>query len=126
MLFDTDILIWVERGNAKAARLLDGSPERAIAVQTYLELVQGARDKRHLQVIRRFLRDHAFKIVSLSEGIGHRAAVYIEAYALPHGMRAADALIAATATETGLTLCTSNSKHFKFIPDLDLKVFKPD
>lgn len=57
--------------------------------------------------------------------IGHRALIYIEEYALSHGLRAGDALIAATATENNMTLCSSNSKHFKPIKDLKIKVFRP-
>ena len=51
--------------------------------------------------------------------------VDIEEYALSHGLRAGDALVAATAAEHGLTLCTSNAKHFSPIRDLKIRVFKP-
>jgi predicted nucleic acid-binding protein len=51
--------------------------------------------------------------------------VYIKEYALPNGLRAGDAIIAATATESNLMLLTSNAKHFKSIKDLKLKIFRP-
>jgi predicted nucleic acid-binding protein len=51
--------------------------------------------------------------------------VYIEEYALASGLRAADALIAATATENNLTLTSGNGKHFKPIHGLRLKIFIP-
>jgi predicted nucleic acid-binding protein len=51
--------------------------------------------------------------------------VYIEQFALSHGLTATDALIAASAVELQMPLATSNSKHFKAIPSLELKVFKP-
>jgi len=54
-----------------------------------------------------------------------RAAVYIEEYALSHGLRAGDALVAVTAAEHGLTMCTGNAKHFRPIRDLEIRVFKP-
>jgi predicted nucleic acid-binding protein len=46
-------------------------------------------------------------------------------YTLSHGLRAGDAIIAATAAENNLTLVSSNTKHFKPIKELKLKIFKP-
>ncbi len=90
-----------------------------------MELLQGAREKRQHEYILDFLHEFNFQILPLSENIGHRAAIYIEEYSLPHGLRAGDALIAATATENGVTLCTTNVKHYRPIKELKLKVFKP-
>lgn len=125
MIFDTDIFIWLQRGNRKAAHQIDVESERFISVQTYLELLQCAANKKQHEYTRGFLKDYGFKVLPLSENIGHRAAVYIETYGLSHGLRAGDALIAATAAEHNLCLCSSNEKHFKPIKDLLLKVFRP-
>jgi predicted nucleic acid-binding protein len=40
-------------------------------------------------------------------------------------MRAGDAIIAATATENGLTLATGNARHFRPVKDLSLRIFRP-
>jgi hypothetical protein len=125
MLFDTDILIWVQRGNGKAARLVDHASERFLSVQTYMELLQAARDKREHAIIKQYVRDLSFSVLPLTENIGHRALVYVEGYALSSGIRAGDAIIAATATENGLTLVTGNARHFRPVKDLSLKIFKP-
>ena len=125
MLFDTDILIWIQRGNLRAAALVENEEERSISVLTYMELLQGAREKRHHAQILHFLRENGFQILPLNENIGHRAAIYVEEYSLSHGLRAGDALIAATATENGMTLCTSNMRHYRPIKELKLKVFRP-
>lgn len=127
MLFDTDIFIWIQRGNIKAARLIEKEDERLLSVQSYMELLQCAQNKKQNDNIKSFLKDFGFHVLPLSEreNIGHRAAIYIEEYSLPHGLRAGDAIIAATATENNAMLCSSNVKHFQAIKELKLKSFKP-
>lgn len=125
MIFDTDIFIWVQRGNAKAARLIEQEAERMLSVHSYLELLQSAENKQQHECTKSFLRDFGFVTLPLTENVGHRAAIYVEQYALSHGLRAGDAIIAATAAESNQILCSSNAKHFKSIRDLKLKVFRP-
>ncbi len=125
MLFDTDIFIWVQRGNLKAAALMESVDARYLSVQTYMELLQCANDKRQHRLIRQFITDFGFVVLPLTENIGHRALIYVEEYSLAHGLRAGDAVIAATAVENNLPLATGNGKHFKAVKDLELKVFKP-
>lgn len=45
MIFDTDIFIWVQRGNEKAARLMEKTESKYLSIQTYMELLQCAKDK---------------------------------------------------------------------------------
>jgi predicted nucleic acid-binding protein len=125
MLFDTDIFIWVQRGSRRAARLIERTEERLLSVYSYMELLQGAKNKEHHAHINDFLSSFGFMALPLSENIGHRALIYIEEYTLSHGLRAGDALIAATAAENNLKLVTSNAKHFKPIKELKIKVFSP-
>ena len=125
MIFDTDIFIWVQRGNVKAAKALEDASARMLSIQTYMELLQGALNKEQHVYIKDFLTEYNFEILPLTENIGHRAAIYIEEYSLSSGLRAGDAIVAATATEHHLELMTSNFKHFRVIRDLKLKPFKP-
>lgn len=125
MIFDTDVLIWVLRGHTKAADAVDAAEARAIAVVTYMELLQGARDKREVKAIKAFLADMQFRTLPLTENIGHRASIYMEEYGLSISMSMADALIAATAIEANEQLLTGNEKHYKTIKELDLKRFRP-
>lgn len=125
MIFDTDIFIWIQRGNLKAAQLVDQTEERFLSVQSYMELLQGAENRQQQGFVRSFLKDFGFSTLPLTENIGHRAAVYIEQFGISHALRAGDAIIAATAAESNLALCTSNAKHFKAIAEITLKVFKP-
>jgi len=125
MLFDTDILIWVLRGHAKAAALVDDTDDRSTSVISLMELLQGARDGREARLIKDFLRDFGFRTVPLTENIGHRAVIYMEQNALRSGLRVADSLIAATAVENGQALLSGDSRHFRGIAGLDLIAFKP-
>ena len=125
MIFDTDVLIWVSRGNLRAARLVDSSESRLLSVVSYMELVEGALDHRDLRTTREMLLQYAFAVLPLTEGIGHRAAIYMDHYHLKHGLGLADALIAATAAENTVTLCTGNVRPFRVIPDLSIKAFRP-
>lgn len=124
MLFDTDVLIWVLRGNAKAASAVDRAATRSISIVTFMELLQGARDKHELKIIKSFLSDMQFRVLPLTENIGHRASIYMEEYGLSIAMSMADALIAATTIENGETLLTGNQKHYRPIKELELKIFR--
>ena len=100
--------------------------ERALSIVSFMELVQGARSLGEVREIRRFLRDNMFRILPLDEARSHLAASLMEAYALTCGLQVADALIAATARDTGEILATGNMRHFRPIAGLVLKAFRPN
>jgi predicted nucleic acid-binding protein len=125
MIFDTDVLIWTSRANLKAARTIDAAADRALSIVSFMELLQAARSKQEARQIKQSLRQLEFRILNLSEAIGATAAALIEQHALAHGIQLADALIAATAIETGQPLCTANVKHFRPIPGLSRVAFRP-
>ncbi len=125
MIFDTDIFIWAQRGNRKAARLIDRCENRYLSIQSYMELLQAANSKAQHKHVKDFISDFGFMVLPLSENIGHRALIYVEEYALSANMRVGDAIIAATAVEHNLPVVSSNAKHFKAVKELQLKVFKP-
>ena len=125
MLYDTDILIWIERGHEKAARLIDRDQEKFLSIYSYMELLQGAKSKAHQSLVKDFIHAFSFSILPLTENIGHRALIYIEEHALSSSMRAGDAVIAATAVENNLGLVSSNVKHFRALKELQLRRFMP-
>lgn len=125
MVFDTDVLIFALRGHAGAGQILDAADRRAISLVTYLELLAGIRGRKEHARIRSFLKDLAIETIPLSEQIGQRAAIYMEEHGAGSGMGQADALIAGTAVERSLPLCTANTKHFSGLKDLALRSFKP-
>ena len=104
---------------------MESSDARFLSIQTYMELLQCAKNKTQHKHTKDFLSAFGFTVLPLTENIGHRASIYIEEYTLSSGLRSGDAIIAATAVETNLMLVSSNLKHFKAIKELRLKPFKP-
>ncbi len=125
MMYDTDILIWLQRGNEKAAGLIEKDAEKCLSIQSYMELLQGAKNKAEQKFIRDFIYSFDFSILPLAENIGHRALIYVEEYSLSSGMRSADAIIAASAIEYNVPLVSGNTKHFRAVKELRLKAFRP-
>ena len=125
MLVDTDVLIWNLRGNERAANLLDQQRGFFISAVSYMELLQGLRDKVELRELRQAIRFWDARVVQIDEEISARAMFLVEEYALSHGMQMADALIAATAVALGVSLVTANDRHYRHIEGLDIVVFRP-
>jgi predicted nucleic acid-binding protein len=125
MIFDTDVLVWVGRGDAGAKRQVQSQLDRKISVVSLMELFQGARSREESRDIRGFLVEHDFEVVPIDEAISYRAAALIEEHALASGLQIPDALIAATALERGEVLATANARHFRAFTKLQLKVLRP-
>jgi hypothetical protein len=125
MIFDTDILVWIQRGNTKASDIFSEQSNRNLSILSYMELIQCAKDKNQVKMIGKLVRDYSVNVLPLTENIGHRALIYIEEYGISSGLRAGDAIIASTAVENNLPLLSGNSKHFRFIKELDLRIFRP-
>ena len=125
MLLDTDVIIWYLKGNPKAYDLIHSLNHFAISAVTYMELVQGMRNKEELRLLKRTLKQWKVKVIYIGEEISALALFYVEEYFLSHSMQLADALIGATCSNHGLTLYTANDKHYKVINEIDIKVFRP-
>lgn len=124
MIFDTDVMIWAQKLNPRALDLIGDAEERAISAVTYMELLHGSNSKKQLEIVRGFISEGNFQVLPLSEQIGHRAMGYVEQYSVLSGIRALDALIAATAVENNFMLVSGNVKHYKSLKDLKFKPFK--
>ncbi len=125
MLIDTDVLIWFMRGRSSARDAVRECLSVELSAVTCMELVQGVRDKEELRSLRHTIRLNGWRVLPLTEDIGHRATTYIESYALSDGMRVADALIAASAVQSGTSLMTANVRHYKCIPGIVLEQYHP-
>ncbi len=83
------------------------------------------RDKAELARLKKGLAARHTEIIPFTAAISQRAAELIDALALSHGVRLADALIGATAIEHRLLLFTANIKHFAAIEGLTIETFVP-
>jgi predicted nucleic acid-binding protein len=124
MLIDTDVLIWYMRGNSNALDELENHKNFSISVVTYMELVQGMRNKQELTALRKALKSWNCKIIYITEEISSKAMFYVEQHYLSHSMQIADALIGATAVYYGVHLLTGNGKHYKVVKEISLKKFR--
>ena len=125
MLVDTDVLVWYMRGNEKAKRVITNLKNFSISVVTYIELVQGLRNKEELNVLRNSLKEWNSQVIYINEEISAKAMFLVEQYYLSHSIQLADALVGATAVTYGLTLLTANTKHYTIIKNIIFKKIRP-
>ena len=125
MIIDTDVFIWYMRGNKKAYEAIEKANNFFMSVVTYMELVQGMRNKKELNSLRKSIHAWNTKLLYISEEISSKAMFYVEEHFLSHSLELADALIGATAVAYGLPLLTGDNKHYKIIKDIQVKVFRP-
>jgi len=126
MLVDTDVLIWHLRGNYRATQRLDQLDKLTISAITYLELLQGVRNRAEMVAIQKSLARRNAERLPLTPTITERATTLMESLSLSHGLQLGDALIAATALEHNLTVLTANTKHFAAIENLQVERFTPE
>ena len=124
VLVDTDVLIWYLRGNEKAYKTIEALESFSISVVTYMELVQGMRSKKELNILRQALRAWDCKILYITEEISAKAMFTVEQYFLSHSLQLADALIGSTAIAHGLPLLTGNDRHYKAMKQIQIKLFR--
>jgi hypothetical protein len=125
VIIDTDVLIWFLRGNENAKKIIIANIPFKISVINYMELVQGMRNKQELSLLQKHLRKWSTEIIQINENISTRAMFFVEDYYLSHSMELGDAIIAATTLENHEVLLTANDKHYAYIPNIQLKKFKP-
>lgn len=123
MIIDTDVLIWYLRGNPKAKEVVEAAIPFSVSAVTYMELVQGMKDKTEFRRFQKAFKSWNIDIIQIDRETSSRAIFYVQEYHLSHSMMMADALIAATAVQEGDTLVTANDKHYRHIPNLDLRKF---
>jgi predicted nucleic acid-binding protein len=126
MFIDTSVFIWAFRGNKKAIQLLNDTDNILISSVVYIELIQGARNKKELRAIDTSLSMLQVKIIDINEEISLLATELVKTYFHSHSVTLADALIGATAILHTTELITSNVKHFAPMNNLVVLSFTPN
>ena len=114
IIFDTDILIWILRGNdeiiKKAENLINETNGYIYITPIQIaEIYAGARQK-ELKQIENLL--NAFKKVAINEEVGKLAGEFMNKYRKSHSVELADSLIASCCKIYGFKLWTLNKKHY--------------
>jgi predicted nucleic acid-binding protein len=125
LIIDTDVLVWYLRGNKKAKDVVEDHIPFSISVITYMELIQGMKNKDEFKLFQRQIQRWNTNIIQIDKDISARAMFLLQEYALSHSMRLADALIAATVVQSSEILLSANDKHYRFIPNIECKKFGP-
>ncbi len=125
MVVDTDVIIWYMKGNRNAFNAIENADALSVSVVTYMELVQGMRNRKELNGLRKALHTWNAKTLYITEEISIKAMFFVEQYFLSHAMLMADALIGATAISHGLPVLTGNDRHYRVLKDLKIQRFRP-
>jgi len=126
LIIDTNVLIWYLRGNTRAKEVVECQIPFSLSVVTYMELVQGMKNRNEFRLFQKQLSVWHARILHIDRDVSSRAMFYVQEYALSHSMALADALVAATVVQNADVLLTANEKHYRFIPTLEYAKFAPE
>ena len=119
ILFDTDVLIEVLRGNeeitAHVENLFRQHARLAYTPVTEAEIFRGVRSNEKNKVETTL---SSLECLDINKAAGRRAGEYLRSYSKSHGVQVADALVAAAAFFYKFSLCTLNWKHYP-MSDID-------
>ncbi len=119
ILCDTCVLIdYINGRNSTIDDFLNNGAILFINSIIEMEILQGARNKQELQVIKKKLL--SFRLLNLQQDIFNQATHYVSDYCLSHNLVLPDAVIGATAIYYQIPLFTYNKKDFKFLPEIQL------
>lgn len=113
ILFDTDVLIELLRGNP----IIEQQIEELILAKSHLcftpisisEIYKGIRSNERIKTKETL---SVFDCINIDSEIGQKAGEWMKQYSKSHGLELPDAMIAAAATVHRFSLCTFNWKHY--------------
>ena len=118
-IIDTSVLVDYLRGLPLAIEFLDSIKLSHISIITWMEIIQGSRNKRDIKINSFFLSN--FKVIKIDKQISNLTMDLMKKYKLKYNLLILDAFIAATAVNQNKKLITRNIKDFKFIKRLKIK-----
>ena len=120
MIFDTNILIELYRGNLSVKNYVQSMPSDIFYISsiTVAEFMAGAKDKDDLRRIEKQINNYT--VIPISVEITDVFIDLFKSYTLSHRPSIPDTLIAATALYYNLPLYTLNKKDFLFIPGIEV------
>ena len=122
ILLDTNILIYLSKGNEKYIQFIETLKEQklAISIFTYMELLVGSKQNEDYLTLLELLKN--FNIIDFNKDISDIAIKYLRIRDKKslRDPKFIDILIASTAIFYSLPLMTNNPKDFLFFKDLSL------
>jgi predicted nucleic acid-binding protein len=125
IIIDTDILIWILRGNQN----IINSFNQKIEIQNKImfitpiqiaEIYAGLRENEKI-LTEKFL--DSFNIIDIDEKIGKLSGKYLNKYSKSNNITLSDSMIAAVTIINEMKLWTLNKKHYPMIED---EIFEKD
>ncbi|HAE21107.1 MAG TPA: VapC toxin family PIN domain ribonuclease [Spirochaetaceae bacterium] len=105
--------MWYLRGNEKARVFIEKHIPFSVSMVTYMELVQGMKNKNELRAFQKTFQRWGVNIIQIDEEAFAHSMFDVQEYALSHSMTLSDGLIAATAVQNSEVLVTANDRHCK-------------
>jgi len=122
ILLDTDVLVDILRQHPTAQTWLQQEQSHSIKLSgiVAMEIISGSRNKLEMERNHRFVSQ--FSTVWPTPSEFKRAYQLLMDYRLATGIGLPDCLVAATCLERNWQLYSFNLKHYRHIPNLNLRV----
>ena len=117
VVVDSDILIWVLRGNPQITEKFNRTVSETegnifITPVQIAEIYAGVLPKEKAMV-EGFMS--SLSVMAIDEKIGRQAGAFINQYGKSHSVTLADAMVAAASRISGYALWTRNKKHYPML-----------
>ncbi|MEI6055666.1 MAG: PIN domain-containing protein [Lentisphaerota bacterium] len=117
IIIDSDILIWILRGNEEYKKKFISAVETAngqlfITPIQYMEIICGVREK---ELVSTELFLDSLKMINIDKETGKLAGYFLGKFMKSHSIHNADALIAAVVKIHDCKIWTNNCKHYPML-----------